>query len=98
MFSAFNTFLRSSGQPQCSARGPTPDFEPVPQSRVLNGDTPNLQLETGAPGENLRGFSMWMGPHRKVLPLMGIEPRTHSATDNVTITVQKIEKKKYYMS
>ncbi len=35
-----NPSLRSSGQPRRSARGPTPDSKPVPQSRVLTRSRP----------------------------------------------------------
>ncbi len=38
--SAFNPSLSSSGQPQCSAWGPTPDYKPVPQVGVLTEGTP----------------------------------------------------------
>ncbi len=56
MFSALNLSLRSSGQPQRGAQGPTPDSKPVLWSRVLTGDRANVQVlmvgETGAPREN----------------------------------------------
>ncbi len=43
MFSAVNPSVGSSGQPQCSTEGPTPDCKPVPWSRISTGDRPNLQ-------------------------------------------------------
>ncbi len=76
LFSAFNLSLRSSGQPQHSARGRTPESKPV-----LTGDRPNVHVltvgETGAPGENphRHGENM-QTPHREALPQPGIEPRT----------------------
>ncbi len=44
------TALWSSGQPQRSALGPSPDSEPVPRSRVLTGDTSNMHVLTVATG------------------------------------------------
>ncbi len=81
VFSAFNPSLRSSEQPPCSAQGPAPDSEPVPRSRVLTGDTPNMHVltvgETRAPGGNphKHGENMQTS-HSKALPQPGIKPRT----------------------
>ncbi len=61
---------------------PTPDSEPVPQSRVLTGGTTLTCLfltvgETGAPRENTcEHRKNIQTPHRKALPQPGIEPRT----------------------
>ncbi len=72
MVFAFNPSLRSSGQPQRSAWGPTPGSKPAPRSRVMTGDRAVRVLmvgATGAPGGNLleNGEKM-QTPHRKVLP------------------------------
>ncbi len=47
LFSALNPSLRSSGQPQRSNQGPTPDSKSVPRSRALTGDRPNVCVFDG---------------------------------------------------
>ncbi len=80
VFSAFNPSLRSIGQPQHSARGATPDSMPVPWSRILTGDRPNVHVltvgETRAPRKN---------PRRYGLPQPGIKPRTFLLWDSASL-------------
>ncbi len=54
LFSAFNPPLRSSGQPQRSARGPASDSTPVLLSRVLTGNKPNVCCFDGGGNRSTR--------------------------------------------
>ncbi len=62
-----------SGQPQCSARGPTPDLEPIPLSKVLTGDTPNVHVlmvgETRSSRGNPRKHGENMQTPRRKAPI-----------------------------
>ncbi len=73
--------MSSGGQTQHGALEPTPDSEPVPRSRVLNGDRLIYMFWWVGKSGTCEGNPCEHGqniqtPHRKALPQPGIKPRT----------------------